>query len=103
MEHLPIDAFYFKNHQELFKAVLFMYQNKQSIDIVTLTTFLQENGLINKIGGVKVLIELINQIPNLVYLDEYVRLIKDKSFNLYLLTSFSICVIFLSIAISTSQ
>ena len=73
-----IDSFYFKNHQELFKVVLFMYQNKISIDVTTLTTFLQENGLLSKIGGVKVLIELINQIPNLVYLDEYIRLIKDK-------------------------
>jgi replicative DNA helicase len=78
IKSLAIDAFYFKNHQEIFKAVLFMYQNKQSIDIITLTTFLQENGLINKIGGIKVLIELINQIPNLVHLDEYIRLIKDK-------------------------
>lgn len=73
-----IDSFYFKNHQELFKVVLFMYQNKISIDVTTLTTFLQENGLLSKIGGVKVLIELVNQIPNLVYLDEYIRLIKDK-------------------------
>jgi replicative DNA helicase len=78
IKSLSIDAFYFKNHQEIFKSVLFMYQDKQSIDIITLTTFLQENGLINKIGGIKVLIELINQIPNLVHLDEYVRLIKDK-------------------------
>jgi len=73
-----VESFYFKNHQELFKVVLFMYQNKLLIDITTLTTFLQENGLLSKIGGVKVLIELINQIPNLVYLEEYIRLIKDK-------------------------
>ena len=73
-----IDSFYFKNHQQLFKVLLFMYQNKISIDVTTLTTFLQENGLLSKIGGVKVLIELIDQIPNFVYLDEYIRLIKDK-------------------------
>lgn len=78
IKNLNINTFYFKNHQELFKAILFMYQTKQSIDIITLTTFLQDNGLINKVGGVKVLIELINQIPNLVYLDEYIRLMKDK-------------------------
>jgi len=75
---VTIDAFYFKNHQELFKAIIFMYQTKQSVDIITLTTFLQENGLLSKIGGVKVLIELINQVPNLVYLNEYLRLLKDK-------------------------
>ena len=78
IKNLTIDTFYFKNHQELFKAILFMYQTKQAIDVVTLTTFLQDNGLINTIGGVKVLIELLNQIPNFVYLDEYIRLMKDK-------------------------
>ena len=77
-KHLTIDAFYFKNHQEIFKSILIIYRNRQIVDIINLTTFLQENGLINKIGGVKVLIELINQTPNLVYLDQYLRLIKDK-------------------------
>ena len=78
IETLPIKAFYFKNHQEIYKAIIFMYRNKLPIDILTLTTFLQENGLLQKIGGVKVLLELINQIPNLIYLEEYLRLVKDK-------------------------
>ena len=75
---ITIETFYFKNHQEIFKAIIFMHKNKIPIDILTLTTFLQDNGLLKKIGGIKVLIELINQIPNLVYLEEYLRLIKDK-------------------------
>nr|QGW12623.1 DNA-replication helicase subunit [Nanofrustulum shiloi] len=75
---ITIETFYFKNHQEIFKAITIMHQKKRPIDILTLTTFLQENGLLKKIGGIKVLIELINQIPNLVYLEEYLRLIKDK-------------------------
>jgi replicative DNA helicase len=75
---LSVEAFYFKNHQEIYKAIIFMYKKKISIDIFTLTTFLQDNGLLKKIGGIQVLIELINQIPNLVYLEEYLRLVKDK-------------------------
>src|SRR5210317_902695 len=75
---LQVEAFYFKNHQEIYKTIIFMYKNKLSIDIFTLSIFLQDNGLLKKIGGIKVLIELINQIPNLVYLEEYIRLIKDK-------------------------
>ena len=75
---LSVEAFYFKNHQEIYKAITFMYKNKLPIDIITLTTFLQDNGLLEKIGGIKVLTELISQIPNLVYLEEYIRLIKDK-------------------------
>ena len=75
---LSVEAFYFKNHQEIYKAIIFMYKNQLPIDILTLITFLQDNGLLEKIGGIKVLIELINQVPNLVYFEEYIRLLKDK-------------------------
>jgi len=75
---ISIDTFYFKNHQEIYKAILIVYENKRPIDIITITTFLQDNGLLKKIGGVKVLIELINQVPNLIHLEEYLKLIKDK-------------------------
>lgn len=78
MRILPIEAFYFRNHQEIYRAIIFMYKNEISIDILTLITFLQDNGLLQKVGGIKVLIELISQLPNLVYLDEYLSLIKDK-------------------------
>jgi len=78
LEALPVEAFYFKNHQEIYKAIIFMYQKKLPIDILTLITFLKDNGLLEKIGGVKVLIELISQVPNLVHLEEYICLLKDK-------------------------
>jgi replicative DNA helicase len=39
--------------------------------------------LLEKIGGIKVLIDLISQIPNLVYLEEYIRLVKDKFFDVH--------------------
>lgn len=75
---LTIETFYFRNHQELYRVILTMYRKKLPIDIVTVNTFLQDNGLIEKIGGVKVLIELVNQVPNLVYLEDYIRLVQDK-------------------------
>ena len=75
---LPVDAFYFKNHQEIYKIIIFMTKNKVPIDVLTVITCLQNNGLLQKIGGIKVLIELISQIPNLVYLEEYLSLVKDK-------------------------
>lgn len=75
---LPVDAFYFKNHQEIYKIIIFMTKNRVPIDVLTVITCLQNNGLLQKIGGIKVLIELISQIPNLVYLEEYLSLVKDK-------------------------
>ena len=78
LQTLPIEAFYFRNHQEIYKTIIFMYKNKLPIDILTLITLLQDSGLIEKIGGIKVLIELISQVPNLVYLEDYISLVKDK-------------------------
>jgi len=75
---LPVEAFYFKNHQEIYQAILFLHEKKSSIDILTLITFLQDNGRLQQIGGVKVLIELINQLPNLTHIEAYISLVKDK-------------------------
>ena len=75
---LCIDTFYFRNHQEIFKAITFLYENNIPIDIITLTTFLQDNGLIRKSGGIKVLLSLINQIPNLTYINYYICLVNEK-------------------------
>ena len=78
LESLPVDAFYFKNHQEIYRAIILMYEDKLSIDIISLISYIQEQGLLKKVGGIKVLLDLVNQVPNLVYLEEYIRLVKDK-------------------------
>ena len=76
--NVRVEAFYFKNHQELYKAIIHMYKTKIPIDILTVNTFLQDNGLLERVGGIKVLLELINHVPNLIYLEEYIGLIHDK-------------------------
>ena len=78
MEHLPIDAFYFKNHQRLYETFINMYNENLSIDFLTTTDYIQCHGLINEVGGLQVISELLKEIPTLVYLMDYVRLVKQK-------------------------
>ena len=78
MEHLPIDAFYFKNHQRLYETFIKMYQEDLSIDFITTTDYIQCNGLINDVGGLQVISQLLKEIPTLVYLADYIRLAKQK-------------------------
>ena len=73
-----VETFYFINHQEIYKAIVEMYKKKLSINVFSVNDFLKETGCLSKIGGTKVLLELLNQIPNLVYLEEYIQLIQDK-------------------------
>ena len=77
-QNLTVDAFYFKNHQELYQSLLRMNTSKFPIDIVTVTIFLQDNGLLAQIGGIKVLVDLGNQVPTFSYLNEYIRIVKEK-------------------------
>lgn len=77
-KNLSIETFYFKNHQEIFKAIVYIYEKTNHVDVIILVNFLQQNGLLKKVGGIKVLLDLGNQIPNLIHLEEYIKLIKDK-------------------------
>ena len=78
MKTVQPETFYFINHQEIYKAILELYRKKLPINVFSVNDFLKETGCLNKIGGTKVLLELLNQIPNLVYLEEYIQLIQDK-------------------------
>nr|QXV92822.1 DNA-replication helicase subunit [Nitzschia anatoliensis] len=77
-QNLVIEAFYFKNHQELYQNLLYMEENNFSIDIITVTELLQNNGAISKIGGIKVLLDLVNQSITFSYLKEYIQIVKEK-------------------------
>ena len=78
LNNLTTEMFYFKNHQEIYKVILNLHRQKISVDSITLVTFVRDNGILTKVGGIKVLLELINHIPNLLYLQDYIRLIQDK-------------------------
>ncbi len=73
-----VETFYFINHQEIYRVIIEMYRKNLPINVFSVNDFLKETGCLKKIGGTKVLLELLNQIPNLVYLEEYIQLIQDK-------------------------
>lgn len=78
LRSVKVETFYFQNHQELYRNLIEMYKKKIPIDIITLHTFLQDNGQLEKIGGTNLLIDLLNYVPNLIYLEQYINLIQDK-------------------------
>ena len=78
MEHLPIEAFYFKNHQQLYRTFIRMYSQNLSIDFITTIDYVQCYGLVSSVGGLNVISELLKEIPTLVYLMDYIRLVKQK-------------------------
>jgi replicative DNA helicase len=81
LKTLPMKLFILKIIKKFIKLLFLCIKIKYPLIFLSLTHFLQDNGLLEKIGGIKVLIELISQIPNLIYLEEYIRFVKDKFFR----------------------
>lgn len=77
-EKLPIEAFYLEKHQIIYKALLILYAEGKTIDYINLVTWIQDNGFLLKIGGARVLLNLINQINKLSNLEEYIALVYEK-------------------------
>lgn len=77
-EKLPIEAFYLETHQILYKAILIIYAEGKTIDYINLITWMQDNGLLLKIGGAQMVLNLLTQLNQISNLEEYIGLVYEK-------------------------
>ena len=75
---LTVETFYLPKHQIIYKAALVLNSDSKTVDLVTLVTWLQDNNLLEQIGGIETLNSLCEKIVSFVNLNEYTELIKDK-------------------------
>lgn len=75
---LTVETFYLPEHQIIYKAALVLNSNYKTVDLVTLSTWLQDNNLLEQIGGINTLNRLCEKIVSFINLNEYTELIKDK-------------------------
>jgi len=52
LQALKVKTFYFKSHQEIYRTIIEMNQKNIPIDVLTLNTYLQDNGYLENIGGI---------------------------------------------------
>ena len=78
LNRLHPQVFYFRNHQYIFYIIYSMHRKNVPINLINLSIFIHDYKLMDKIGGLYVLIELNQSTPNCAYLQEYIELITDK-------------------------
>lgn len=76
--HLSIEAFYLKAHQNIYQATLILYGEGKVIDYITLTTWLQDNAFTDCIEDVSIISDFLNQVITMGYLEDYIALIYEK-------------------------
>jgi len=84
-EILEPDYFYRSGHQKIFLAILELADQKQPIDLVTLTNHLRERNQLEEIGGATYLSRLIDTAPMAVNVRHYAGIVHEKAMKRFLI------------------
>ena len=79
LESIDTACFYKDSHRRVFEVILTLYNDSKAVDLITLTDELKRQGLLDKIGGVSFLTELVNSVPTAANISHYVQIVREKS------------------------
>ncbi len=75
---LTPEAFYLKDHHEIFEAALDLHRHGKPTDLMTVTSWLSDRDRLDKVGGTSKLAQLIDRTVTAVNIDRYAALVMDK-------------------------
>lgn len=75
------DDFYLEKHKNIFHIMESMYENREKVDAVSLSTKLKDFDYFEKVGGLDYLMKLTEATVSSVNNKEYIRIIKNKSIS----------------------
>ncbi len=75
---LPPAAFYVTAHRHIYEAAVHLYFKGQPIDVITVSTWLKDNELLEKVGGMAKLVSLLDRTVSSANIELYVPLLVDK-------------------------
>lgn len=71
------DHFYDPAHQAIFAAMLSLFENRDPVDIVTVSDVLKKNKRLTASGGVEYLTLLVERTGTAAHVEKYAKIIKD--------------------------
>lgn len=75
---ITADDFYEDKHKVIYLAILALYDERSSIDILTVSNKLDEGHSLDKIGGMSYLTTLVNSVPSSAHIVHYANIIRRK-------------------------
>jgi replicative DNA helicase len=72
------ESFYAEKHRMIYRAMIELHQKTQPIDLLTLSTKLEEKNELDAIGGRAYLSELVNAVPSASNAEHYAEIVEKK-------------------------
>ena len=79
-------SFYKDQHQEIFKAIVDLFNNSEPVDLLTVTQNLRENGKLEFVGGPYYITELTTRVNSAANIEYHARKISEQSIKRELIT-----------------
>jgi replicative DNA helicase len=72
------EAFYISAHQEIYRAALALQAQGRPTDLMSISSWLSDRGLLDKMGGASRLAQLVDRTISAVNIDQHAQLVMDK-------------------------
>lgn len=79
IEKLYPEDFYKKANEEIFEAIISLFNRNEPVDIITLSEELRKRGTLEKVGGVAYLTDLTGGVATTTNVKYYCDIVKEKS------------------------
>lgn len=76
---ITAEDFYVEEHKHIYSALIKMYSQNKTIDVVTLVNALVEMGDRDEAGGIQYITLLAESVPSAANVKDYANIVKDKS------------------------
>lgn len=70
--------FYKRTHQQIYQAAIDLFEKREPIDVLSLSTRLKEKGGLDEIGGNTYLTQLVNSVPTASNILNYAKIVQRK-------------------------
>ena len=71
--------FYKDDHNMIYEAMVELYEQREPIDLLSLSNRLEEKGQLEKVGGSSYLTSLVNSVPSSSNITHYAKVVQKKS------------------------
>ena len=85
LEKLHTEDFYKPAHQSIFQSISDLFDGNQPIDAVTVSEALRRNGVLDRVGGVGYLTQLIDSVPTASNIEYYAGIVEEHALRRRLL------------------
>jgi replicative DNA helicase len=78
-ERITPEDFYRPSHQKIYQVMLHLVEKGEPVDLITVTAGLQDQRLLEEVGGVSYLSDLAAAVPTAANVDYYAQIVEEKS------------------------